>query len=398
MARKILIFYYVNENRALYGMAHDYSILFHRKGYAAETFNLAQPDVNQQLDRLLHRDQIAFCLAAQGVGSRLGNQTQTIWAQRRIPFIGIHGDNPCYNIFNHFSDTSYVANLYLYESFADIHRRYIHTDQVVDTMPFQVGSLHPSPIPFQERPIKILYLKSGESTAECEAQLNALPPPLRDAAWQQIDRIKTAPNLSSCDLVQDIFTALKIDRAGQFDLFWGIAYWMDMYIRRKRAIDFVNWLKQQDGAVIVGNGWDFIDRAHARALFKPAIDITETHGLYWQTRFVCNTSPYGPDIVHERVPIGLYNNSIVLTDTNPWLDRYFGDVPQLVRFDWNHSLDDQLQPTLSLLSEEAITRLDTGRARALSLFSGFDIVAKMLDTVKRIDPACVPKPYDEASP
>src|SRR5262249_5237891 len=138
----------------------------------------------------------------------------------------------------------------------------------------------------------------------------------------------------------------KIAREDHHKLFWGIAQTMDIFLRRKRAIDFVDWLKRQQGAVIVGDGWDFIDRDGAKAEFRPSIPADEAFALYGQAKFVCNTNPYGRDIVHERILHGLLMWSNVITDGNAWLDHDMGDFTALRRFSWKHSLDDQLQPVL----------------------------------------------------
>lgn len=376
---------YISAHRALGSITQIYRDLFRAKGYQADVVNLAEPGAIEKLNGLLNPDEIAFCFAAQGVGSRLGHDGRTIWEQRRIPFIGLHGDSPYYNIFNHFNTTKYVANLYLYESLLDIFRRYIQTDQVAGLIPFQVYYEGPSPIPFRERPIKMLYLKAGESVEECVQKLGSLPSSLRDAVWQQLERAHRNPNLQVCDLVQEIFDRLGIVRAEQFDLFWGCAHWMDMYLRRRRAADFVDWLKMQEGAVIVGDGWDFIDRTNARAVFKPSLDIDLSLHLYHQSQYICNTSPYGRDILHERVGMGLLNESIVIGDTNAWWDRHFGNVPALKRFSWGASLDDQIRPALDLPLEEAEAHALTGRAPAKEHFSGKDLVAKVLACVAEID-------------
>jgi len=388
--RRILGFIYQSANNALYGAAWLYTRKFQQKGYAAEIFDLARPDAYAELDRLLTRDEVAFCFAPQGVGSRLGNDEQSIWKKRRIPFVGLHGDNPCYNIFNHVSDTTYVANLYVYESFADIRRRYVSNDQIVDIVPFQTDPHAASPVRFRDRPIRLLYMKSGASTGECERELNALPHPLRDGVWQQLERACCDPNLSICDLVQEIFDRLNMDRVGNFDLFWGCAHWMDMYLRRKRAIDFVEWLKMQQGAVIIGDGWDFIDKSKARAVFRPSVDIREIEEINTQTQFLCNTSPYGRDIIHERAVFGMLNESIVINDTNEWWDSNFGAIPALKRFDWGLPLDDQLQPVLQMPVEQAEEESRTGRQPSVEQFTEQDPVEKILTCVGRIDPECLP--------
>jgi len=384
MTGRILGLTFVNMHRALVGAAWMYCDLLIRNGYAAELIDLTKPGVTEELNRILYPETVEFCFAPQGVGSRLGNGDQTIWAQRRVPFLGLHGDNPCYNIFNHFSNTSYVANLYLYESFADIHRRYIKSDQIVEVLPFQTGDAGPSPIPFRERPIKLLYMKRGESVSECEEKLNSLAEPLHGGVWQQIKRAQASPNLLVCDLVQELFDQINLSREENFDLFWGCSHWMDMYLRRKRAADFVDWLKMQEGAVIIGGGWDFIDRTNIRAVFKESVDISNSLELYWQSRFICNTSPYGSDVLHERAALGLLNGSVVISDTNAWWNSHFSDIPAFKGFDWGRPLDDQLQPVLGMSLAEAEAQAPTGRERALKHFAGADLIGKLFECVGKV--------------
>lgn len=390
-------FTYQNAHQALHGLAWYYADALRAQGYTVDVFNLAGSDTISWLIAQLNEDQIAFCFGPQGVGSRLGNDEQTLWKRTGVPFIGLHGDNPCYNIFNHFGDTPRIANLYLYKSFAAINRRYLNTHQIVDTLPFQTGDMGPSPIPFRERPIKLLFLKSGESVDECVQKLDSLPQPLRDGVWEQIERAKNFANFVVCDLVQELFDHCGLVRAEHFDLFWGCAHWMDMYLRRKRAADFVAWLAMQDGAVIIGSGWDFIDTSKARAVFKPSVPIHQAIDFYRQSQIVCNVTPYGSDVIHERVPMGLLNESLVISDTNAWWDEHFGDIPGLKRFTWGQSLDDQLQPVLRSPLAVMEAEAPTGRVRAQAHFTGYNISQKILDCVRRIDPERVPLPHSSSS-
>ncbi|HUY68289.1 MAG TPA: hypothetical protein VMV79_03205, partial [Alphaproteobacteria bacterium] len=189
---------------------------------------------------------------------------------------------------------------------------------------------------------------------------------LQEGVHDILARTVADPNLLICDLVRDLFNA-----TGHGDLvcktpFWTVVQKIDLYIRRKRAIDFVEWLKMQEGAVIVGGGWDFISREGARAEFRPALPMHQSFPLYEQTQFVCNTSPYARDHVHERIVCGLAMGACVLSDTNAWWDKNFSDVPALTRFDWDKPLGDQLG-IIRHPSRAAEASL-TGRAPALKHF------------------------------
>jgi hypothetical protein len=394
MAQRIIGLTYVSGYNALQNSAAWYAKLLAEKGYETEILNLSAPDGVATLEAKLRAGDVAFCFAPQGVGSRLGHNERTIWEHYRVPFIGIHIDNPCYNIFNHFSNTRYVANFYFYESFADIYNRYISAGQVVESGILQLGNIGASNIPYRERSIRMLYLKTGESVEECARMLNTLPPALRDGIWQQLKRAEVNPNFQICDLVQEVFDSLHAPRAENFDMFWGCAHWMDMYLRRKHAADFVEWLKMQDGAVIIGDGWDFIDKSSARAIFRPSVRLDNIWHTYRNAKIVCNTNPYGRDVIHERLVFGLLNQSLVISDTNAWLTTYFdGDYFQkcenrAVRlFSWAHPLDDQLQDFMNMDEEIAEARADYGMWHGRYYFTKADIAQRLIECAKKIDPS-----------
>jgi hypothetical protein len=141
---------------------------------------------------------------------------------------------------------------------------------------------------------------------------------------------------------------------------------LDLYSRRKRALDFVEWLKFQEGAVIIGAGWDFIDRTGVRAEFRAPLPMHESFPLYEQSQFVCNTNPYARDHIHERIVCGLAMGCCVLTDTNAWWDKNFADVPALTRLDWGRPLDEQ---TGIIHKPDVAAEVSlTGRAPALRHF------------------------------
>jgi len=349
--KKALSLYYKHENDALRSTSESYRAALLTLGY--ETLILDLSDLNSlpELDRLLKTGEIDFCFSVQGIGSTLETTDKTnLWAARRTPFICIHHDNPCYNPFNHMSDSPYVANMYFFESFLDIKQRYLPSNQVSVATPFKLPSTWTPRIDnidyYSARPIRLLYAKTGGRLDELNTYIDSLPAGVRDGIRQGLEVAHESPNLQLCDLVDKMFISLGFDRSKQEQQFWGVVQTMDDFIRRKRSIDFVNWLKYQEGALIVGDGWDFIDRIGTRAIFMPSISMHKIYQLYLQAIFACNTNPYGRDIIHERVLQGLMSENIVLSDTNEWMDKTLGHIPALKRFDWTLSLDDQLKPVL----------------------------------------------------
>ena len=116
----------------------------------------------------------------------------------------------------------------------------------------------------------------------------------------------------------------------------------------------------------MGNGWDFIDKTKTKAEFRSAKNIGEVNPLWRSAKFLCNTNPYGSDIVHERIVMGLLFNCMTLSDSNSWLDENLGSVEGLTRYDWSGPLDEQLQPVLA--NPDAGQKAQSGHGAAYDLF------------------------------
>lgn len=382
--RRALGITYITAHNALYYWNKEIAWKLGTLGYDVEVIDAAAEGGMQHLYQRLQNEDFEFCYGAQGVGSNLLIDDQNLWSVRRTPFIGIHVDNPCYNIFNHANLSPYVANLYCFESFYEIHKHYIQTSQVVDFIPYHTYSIPPeAPLKFEERPIKMLFMKSGATLDECHAAFKTLPANFKDGVADQLKRAEKDPNLNICDLVQEIYQSIQLDRRKDFANFWGITHWMDFYLRRKRAIDFVEWLKFQEGAVIIGDGWDFIDKTAAKAVFKPSLDGVESYKLYAQTQFICNTNPYGRDLIHERAVFGLFNNCCIISDTNQWWQSRFDEESAVRLFNWNQSLDDQIKPFVKDIA--AASRVsEAERATAMKLFSNHPFTNKLIETAAAV--------------
>lgn len=385
MSPLVLGFVYIHENNALYGATVSFCrAIEQQSGFATEIIDLSKPDGVSQLSKRLREGNISFCFGLQGVGSRLESNGVNLWTQTRLPFLCIHFDNPCYQPLNHYSISPYVANLYQCESFLDVQRRYIGGHQIAGVLPFELPEAHHTPsIPFLERPYKFMFLKSGGKVDEYVDYINGLPPPIRNGVWEALEYTKHNPNLLICDVVDALFTRFGYDRRKQEKDFWAVVQSMDYYIRRRRATDFVNWLKFQKDAVIIGDGWDHIDRTGACAQFLPAQKVETAFTYYERTQFVCNTNPYGQDLIHERIVWGLMMGSCVITDTNAWWDDKFRTVPALIRFVWDRPLDEQLRPIIDNIAQAETASL-SGRPAAIRHFLQHRNVARMVAFAEKV--------------
>ena len=386
--KTVLGFVGSNQNGTLTGAVMYCFNMLHQYGYAPELIDLCSPDAKQILINHVKRQDIAFAFGLQGVGSHFDVGNSILWTEIRKPYIALHYDHPCYKLINHVNDSPYVANLYNFASFLEVKERYLPSNQISHAIPLNLVPVWSAqPTPFAERPIKLLYLKSGVADPELDTFSKLFPPSVGDPMRQQLERAEKNPNLSLCDLANEILMSFGHDFHDLPELFWNVVRYMDYFLRRARAIKLAEWLKMQEGAVIIGDGWDFIDKTHARAVFKPAMPSDATLGLYDQAQFVCNTNPYGRDIIHERILHGLSNGCCVFSDTNQWLEMHGIDLQALTLFDWNKPLEDQLYPHLNDM--EVAARAAAGGFEAYNkAFPYYDIGKILIDTAAEVSAKC----------
>lgn len=385
MPSKAISLVYKNEHDALHAASLAYCRALHAAGYTTEIVDLAASDGTERLAKELANPELAFCFGLQGVGSCLTTKAgQNLWSAKHLPFICLHWDHPCHNPFNHFNESPFVGNLYHFQSFLESKQRYLPSRQISDFAPFECTEIPPNPVlAFRDRPIKLLFMKTGQSVQDLDEYINSLPLLVRNGVWSQLQRAESQPNHLLCDLVAEIFESAGFDRTTHEPQFWGIVQTMDIYLRRKRAINFVDWLKLQEGAMIIGDGWDFIDKLGAKATFKPALSVNQSFQLYGQAQFICNTSPYGRDIIHERAVYGLMMGGCVLTDVNNWWRENMSDVPALTLYDPGLPLDEQLASAIT--NSKAAENASIARSLAVGRFaSGSTEITKLLELVEQV--------------
>ena len=378
---RVLAIVYQSANNVLLASTQAFSAGLAKLGLQVDILDLQLEENFRRMFELLQSGEVAFGFGLQGVGSQLHAGEQNLWQAARTPFISLHYDHPSYCIGNHLGDSPFIGNMYHYQSMKTIFDSYIAPLRPFPRLASCItANCYPLPDAqddFETRPIKFLYLKTGVSLDEYEQHFNSLPPHLRDGVWDRIREAEKNPNHSLCDLAASLFDrATFLSPETQVE-FWAIVKGMDLYLRAKRAINMFEWLKMQEGAVIIGNGWDGIDKRKARATFKPSIDAMEANRLYGQTQIICNTNPYAEDLAHERVLLGLLMHCAVLTDTNAWLDTQMGDVPNLIRFDWAAPLDEQILPRLTDMSMFKQGG-PTSRQKTAALFNHPDNAAKIV--------------------
>ena len=382
---RVFALIFESENNVLFSGSWCVVQRLNEAGLDAEIIDLKEQGKFEYMVKALAAGQISFCIGLQGVGSRLTANNQNLWSAAKVPFISLHFDHPSHMVYNHIAESPYIANIYHFQAFLDDYRDFVvpirHEPRTCGLIPANSLAVERNRIPYRDREIRLFYIKTGCSLAPYEKHFNTLPKILREGVWDRLGEAEKNPNLSLCKLARSLFPDDGfMDPNNQVE-YWAIVKAMDLYLRGQRAIKFVNWLKQQENALIIGDGWDEIDKTGCKARFMPSVDSSHSMLLYENAQIVCNTNPYARDMVHERIILGLLNENVVLTDTNEQLDTVFGNTPSVLRFDWAKPLEESLDALLSEADRHQDS-LPEARELARSRYVNIDYVPEIVRYVE----------------
>lgn len=112
-------------------------------------------------------------------------------------------------------------------------------------------------------------------------------------------------------------------------------YPVDAYVRnyyREKTIDTL--LLHGIPVKVVGEGWEEYQSADEKILIREkSVDFPLSFEKIAREAIVLNVSPMFNHGMHDRIPGGMANHTVVLTDRNPYLERQFTDKKELCFYD-----------------------------------------------------------------
>jgi hypothetical protein len=337
--REPMIIGFVAENahRVLQDNSMALNELFKTLGYATSVIDLLRPDCFDRLKELGRTHDVSFGYGYAGIGAHLRMGDKFLWDEAHIPFLSLLYDHPFYHPAQHRVETRYVCNCYAVRDFYEVQRDYIKSAQPsAQFSPHSPGYIESLCLPWQERDIDAVYCKRGRDLKVYEDSFAVMPPVYRAITWDCIRAAQTNSGLMLADFVRDGLAASGVDfRRDEktWDDFVYVVRVIDEYLRHWRSNQLVEGLKRLP-VMIVGDGWDHIDKTGAKASFVPPIPALEAKWLFFRARFVFNTHPYARYAWHERVFQGIESGAAVITDRTRFTDEHFADLPNFFGFDW----------------------------------------------------------------
>ena len=329
-----------NANGCLATGTHYLNTVFSSYGIEAHSINLFDPDWSNHLGALVSGRTPHFCYGYGGVGAALRNGSQSFWTAYKTPFFSLMYDHPFCNLGNHTIDSSYVANVYFMVDFLEVQQTYVRHPQLCFALrdpifPPDTNTLthaeHQSQ--WRKRSIPYLFIKTGNDPARLNAAIQELTSTERTIFHDCLAQLQHSADNHLTHLVAEQCRAHNIEPLARNKSFIQIVLLLERYVRDWRSRQIVEWLKHKP-ALIIGDGWDSVDKTNTTATFMPSRLATECTALYADSRFVLNANPCFRDGCHERVLLGLLNGAIAVSDRNRFSDHVFASQENFVSFDW----------------------------------------------------------------
>lgn len=187
----------------------------------------------------------------------------------------------------------------------------------------------------REIPDCILFMGSYDSEEKLLRMIQSMQEPLRTLALKVLEKRLEDSLLPQEQAFTEVLMeqGIEVDYL-QFALFMNQMYAVDAYVRnyfRRKAIDVL--VKYRIPVKIVGEGWEkyrsfdesFITREKEVEFGRSFEKIAKEHILL-------NNSPFFNRGAHDRIYAGMANHCVVLTDTNPYLERTLRDREMLMLY------------------------------------------------------------------
>jgi hypothetical protein len=215
-------------------------------------------------------------------------------------------------------------------------------DYVAEYYP-KVKSVHTLPL----GATKALY--EGEKNAECriffpgtydkpEAVyeiIEASPDPLKDIMKLLAERRIAEPLAPMEQLFRQILWEKGMELTkDKFALFMNAMYAVDAYVRdyfRKKVLDEL--LDAELPVTIMGSGWEKYDHRNVHCLKREKeVPFALSFEKIAKEHILLNVSPIFNRGMHDRIPAGMANHTVVLTDSNPYLQEHFTDGKEICMY------------------------------------------------------------------
>lgn len=308
--------------------AHQLGAAFEELGFDAQVCEVSVEDDNldAKLEPLLNEEYRA-AVDFNSLLPRMELEDGTRYPDRlQAPFFDYILDHP---LFHYTGLTSGVKNLHalvLDEAQAEYVRMYYPKVSSVHMLP--LGATRAIYDGEKERECRVLLPGTYDSLDEILKIAEASPEPIKSMMKRLIERRIAEPLLPMEEAFRQELVHMDMQlEAEAFALFMNAMYAVDAYVRdyfRKQALDEL--LKAGIPVTVMGEGWEKYHCVDEHSLRRErAVPFGLSFERIAKSHILLDVSPIFNRGMHDRIPAGMANRSVVLTDENPYLAARFDD-------------------------------------------------------------------------
>lgn len=203
------------------------------------------------------------------------------------------------------------------------------------------GPVAQNPMPYEERPISLLFTGTNHDCRQYREQLRHAEHPVIMPLFDYI----IENNISNPDVTTEE-SVIEFCRTHQvhydeetFHTFMAhVGFTAELYLRSYFREKIVRILV--DGGIdvtIAGEGWDkLFPEKPSNLHLLGALSFEDATELSGQAKICLNVMPLFKAGMHDRILTGIQNGSLVLTDSSSYIDSHFTDGENIVLFDLHH--------------------------------------------------------------
>lgn len=203
----------------------------------------------------------------------------------------------------------------------------------------------------KEQECRVAFLGTYDTPEQVYKLIEAAPEPLCGTMKELLERRLSDPLLPMEQAFEEYLRQDDMSfhdtplGAKEFALYMNAMYAVDVYVRdyfRKAALDEL--LAHRIPVTVFGNGWEKYSHTDESCLRREkALPFALSFERMAKEHILLNVSPIFNRGMHDRIPAGMANRAVVLTDGNPYLAEHFQDGKQLCMYTLSkiHTLSDR---------------------------------------------------------
>lgn len=315
-----------NANDILLWWSHEILKSLSRYGLGYEIVDLRKSDAFQKVNAFLQKKPPTFCFSFQGMGMNAQNEQMNAWSSMNIPFISYLGDNPYHMHSLHAARGKGLYLLYSCRDFLQTYTEILQGKNVASLIRYPYPTnIHADEIPWNERPLNAVFVKTAVNTTLIEENWNKAPKKISTLLYESSKIALGGSTETITSICSSVFDTFDFHYGENLEFFLSACSMVDHYVRAMRAERMVRELVKHD-AFIVGD-WSYLDCSAAKARFVKSLPAHQLNALYSRSKITISTQPCVQYGVHERIMGGLMAKSAVISDASPFVRDTLKDFP-----------------------------------------------------------------------